>query len=295
MILRRGDTVGVVSPGFAVRPAALRSGVRALEAMGFRVRLGAHALDRAGYFAGDDAARADDLAAMLGDDDVAAVWLSRGGYGCARLLTASARRRLRSAPKLLVGYSDATALFCAALRGARAARCVHGPVVSELGRAEAFDTASLRRALSGGVEELKLSAGSVLRPGRGAGRLVGGNLSVLASLVGTPHFPDLRGAVLLVEEVGEPLYRVDRMLWQLRASGALRGLRGVLAGEIGIVPRRRFPPDRELRAVLEEAFADPRVPVVVGLPVGHVAGKRSLRLGGRATIDTAARRVRVEP
>ncbi|HKQ61418.1 MAG TPA: hypothetical protein VJS92_08995, partial [Candidatus Polarisedimenticolaceae bacterium] len=143
---------------------------------------------------------------------------------------------------------------------------------------------------------IALGGRQVLAPGRAAGPLVGGNLCVLVSTLGTPYAPRFDGAVLLLEDVGEEVYRVDRMLQQLRLAGALAALRGVLLGGLDVVPRRRkFPPDRPLLDVLREVFLPLRVPVVAGLPCGHVPGNRSVPLGGRAAIDTARREVRFEP
>ena len=136
---------------------------------------------------------------------------------------------------------------------------------------------------------------AALVEGRASGRLIGGNLSVLTHLLGTPYEPDFRGAVLFLEEAGEETYRVDRLLTQLRAARKLDGLRGVLLGAFVVSPRTKFPPDRDPAAVLEETFAPLGVPVVTGLPVGHVRRKRSLPLGAAASIDTAARRVVLGP
>jgi muramoyltetrapeptide carboxypeptidase len=293
-LLEPGATVGVVATGFAVRPPALRSGVRRLERMGYRVALGEHVLARCGYLAGDDDARAADLCAMLSDPDVAAVWFARGGYGTARLLDRIPWRRLARRPKLLVGYSDLTALF-GAIAGRSAGRCLYGPVVAELGQESAYDRSSLERLLAGLPVKLRIRRAQVLAHGRARGRLLGGNLTVLAHLLGTPHAPDLRGAVLFLEDVGEETYRIDRALTQLAAAGALRGVAGVLLGSFLPPPRRAFPPDRVLDDVLGERFLPFGVPVIRDVPAGHVAGKWTLPLGGIAEIDTAAGQVRLLP
>jgi muramoyltetrapeptide carboxypeptidase len=153
----------------------------------------------------------------------------------------------------------------------------------------------LKATLAGRPLELKLRAGQVLFPGRAAGRLVGGNLAVIAHLAGTPFAPDLRGAILFIEEVGEETYRVDRMLIQLRSAGMLRGIRGVVAGCFAVPARRRFPPDRSLDAVFREAFGPLGVPVVTDVPAGHLRAKRTLPLGAAVDLDTDARRVRLVP
>jgi muramoyltetrapeptide carboxypeptidase len=292
--LEKGDTIGVVAPGFAVKTRLLKSGVARLRGMGYRALVGKHVLDRHGYFAGDDDARAADLRAMLLDPEVRAVWFARGGYGSSRLLERLPWRRMKGHPKLLIGYSDLTALFSAAVEKA-GWPCLYGPVVTELSRAESYHGPSLRRLLLGENVEIKLLRRQTMVEGSAVGPLKGGNLSMLAHTCGTGFFPRLRGAVLFLEEVGEETYRVDRMLQQLKLAGALKGLNGVLLGEIAAPPRRRFPPDRALQEVLREYLEPLGVPVISGLRAGHVPGKITLPLGGRAELDTRAGRLRFIP
>lgn len=293
-LLAPGSTVGVVAPGFAVRRRPLEAGLARLRSMGYAPRIGSHVLDREGYLAGTDDQRLADLETMLTDPEVAAIWFARGGYGTARLLERLPWRRLRRAPKLLIGYSDLTALFGAAI-GRTGSVCLYGPVVTELGDAASYHGPSLRRLLRGEPVEIALRPAQVLRPGRARGRLMGGNLSVLSHLCGTRWFPDLRGAVLLLEEVGEEAYRIDRMLTQLSQAGAFRALAGVVLGRFDVPTRRRFPPDRNPADLLEEAFGALEVPVVRGLPVGHCRGKRTVPLGGQVLLDTRRGRARFSP
>lgn len=292
--LRAGDLVGVMAPGFAVRPAALDEGLRRLTGMGFTLRLGPHLRARDGYLAGTDEERAADLVALWTDPDVSAIWFARGGYGSARLLDRLPWARLRRVSKLLIGYSDATALLLPAA-DRTASRAVYGPVVTELGTAGAYDRATLAAALEGRPSEQRFRRSQVLAPGRATGRLVAGNLTVLVHLLGTRWFPDLSGAVLAIEDVGEPAYRIDRLLTQLRLAGRLSRLRGVLLGGLDAEPRRGFPPDRPLSAILEETFGPLGIPVVRDLRFGHVPRKRSLPIGAAVEIDTAARVVRIVP
>jgi len=290
--IARGATVGVVAPGFAVRPGSLDAGVRRLRRMGYEVRLGQHVYAREGYFAGADELRAADLAAMLADPKIAAVWFARGGYGTARILDRVPWRALQKTPKPLVGYSDLTALFCAAVQRT-SAPCLHGPTVNELGRPATFHAPSLRRLLRGEGIELRLTQRQVLAPGQAAGRLLGGNLTVLAHLLGTPYSPDFRNAVLFLEEVGEEAYRVDRALTHLAMAGAFRSLAAVLIGRSSVPPRRKFPPDRTLGELLAEFFLPLGVPVVRDVPAGHVDRKWTLPIGGQAALDTVAGRLRL--
>jgi muramoyltetrapeptide carboxypeptidase len=292
--LNPGDTVGVVSPGFAVKPALLEQGLDRLRRMGYEVVVGDHVLARQGYLAGDDGQRAADLREMLRRPEVSAIWFARGGYGTARLLDRVPWAALRRDPKLLIGYSDLTALFNAVVDRTPAV-CLYGPVVTELGDSGAWHAPSLRALTGGESLTLRLARRSVLVEGRSEGRLLGGNLSVLTHLVGTRFAPDFRDCILFLEETGEQTYRVDRMLTQLRQSGALRRVKGIVLGRITVPPRRRFPPDRSPDEVLRETFVPLGVPVVRDLPAGHLPGKRTLPLGARAILDTTSRTLSFEP
>jgi muramoyltetrapeptide carboxypeptidase len=283
-----------MSPGFAVRRALLTSGLAAIERLGYEVRVGEHALARSGYLAGSDEQRASDLRALLARPELGAIWFARGGYGTARLLPYVPWPTLRRDPKLLVGYSDLTALFNAVVDRTPAI-CLYGPVVTELGDPDAWDAGSLRALLAGRTVTIRAGRRRVLVGGRAEGRLLGGNLSVLTHLLGTPYEPDLRGAILFLEEVGEQTYRVDRMLTQLGQSGALGKVAGVLLGAMSAPPRHRFPPDRSLDEVLGEALLPLGVPVIHDITAGHLAGKRTLPLGARTAIDGSSGTIRFEP
>jgi muramoyltetrapeptide carboxypeptidase len=287
--------VGVVAPGFAVGHDALDAGLAALRRRGYRPVEGPHLREAAGYFAGDDDARAADIDGALRARDLRAVWFARGGYGTARLLDRLDLRELARRPKLLLGYSDLTALAAALLARSRAL-CLHAPFVAELGWPEAFHAPSLAAMLAGRPVRRRVAAREVLRAGRARGRLMGGNLTVLVHLLGTAHMPSLRGAVLFLEEAGEEAYRVDRLLNHLRMAGALRHVRAVCVGRM-LVPatRREFPGDRDVDDVLRDHLLPLGVPVVCGLPAGHGPGKWTIPIGGMASIDTARGVIAFDP
>ena len=232
---------------------------------------------------------------MLRDPEIRAIWFSRGGYGVARLLEQDSVEDVSGTiPKLLIGYSDLTALFSAAVDRVGPI-CLYGPVVSELGdRLFAYHSASLRRMLGGREYDLRFrpATGSGTRAGAGAvdRRQPDGAQSSLWYPLSRPGVP--RSDPVLLEEIGEQTYRIDGMLTQLRQSGLLKGLSGVLVGSVIVPPRRRFPPDRQLSDVLRELFQPLGIPVVLDLPVGHRPDKRTVPLGATTEIDTDARRVR---
>jgi muramoyltetrapeptide carboxypeptidase len=294
-LLKRGDRVGVVATGFAAPPEAVDAGIAALRRRGLVPLVGPHLRSVDGYFAGDDAARAADLDAAIADRRLAAIWFARGGYGTARILDRFDLERLVRRPKLLLGYSDLTALFAALLARASTV-CLHAPVVAELSRRLAFHAPSLNESLAGRATRRRVARRDVLRGGSARGRLMGGNLTVLCHLIGTRHMPDLRGAMLFLEENGEEAYRIDRLFQHLRMSGALRGVRAVLVGQFQVPETARsFPGDRDLDGVLRDHLLPLKVPVVRGVPSGHGPGKWTLPLGGTASLDTAAGLLTFDP
>src|SRR6185503_13687114 len=170
-LLSKGSRVGVVATGFAARPEAIDAGLSWLKKKGFAVKPGEHLKAVDGYLAGSDDLRVADCDTAIRDPKLDAIWFARGGYGTARILDRIDLDHLVRRPKLLIGYSDLTALFCALLSRKRAV-CLHGPMVAELSKKEAFDARSLDAALAGRAQELRIAAGDVLRPGKTAGRLI---------------------------------------------------------------------------------------------------------------------------
>jgi muramoyltetrapeptide carboxypeptidase len=285
--LQRGDVVGLVSPSGPTRPDRVARGIELLSGWGLRVRAGRHVFDRDGYLAGHDEDRLGDLNEAFGDPEVRAVVCTRGGYGAQRIVD---RLRLSSGPaKPLVGFSDVTALQLAVWRVA-GWPSVHGPGAAWFDdRLPAASAASLHAALftsgplrsyAGGDEETS----GVLVPGPPVhGVLLGGNLSMLASTVGTPDMPSLAGAILLLEDVGEAPYRVDRMLTQLRRAGAFEGVSGVAVGQFTNCADRG---PTTVVDVLRERLGGLGVPVLGGLRIGHGVGQETVVLGAPAVLDT---------
>jgi muramoyltetrapeptide carboxypeptidase len=291
--LAPGARVALVSPAGPLRDDAdVARAVENARALGWEPTVGEHALARRGYFAGDDASRLADLNRALGDDRVDGVWCLRGGYGAMRLLPALDYDALRRRPKPLLGYSDITALHAAAGRRAGVAT-FHGPTA----RAELtpFSRASLARALARDGEPCGAApAARTLRPGRARGVLAGGNLALLAALTGTPFAPRLEGAILVLEDVNEAVYRVDRMLRQLLLAGALDGVRAIAFGECTECPAESDDGARTLDEVVAEVADALAVPCVAGIPVGHIADQWTVPLGAMAELDAEGKSLCVE-
>ena len=268
----------------------LEKGLSLLERRGFVVETGRHLFDREAYLAGRDADRLDDLNSMLRDPGLGAIWFARGGYGLHRIVAGLDLLALRRAPKALIGYSDVTVAQAAAWRRLRLAS-FQAPMVQELGDRGGYDAGALWRTLAGGGLRLRFPARSVVRPGRARGPLVGGCLSMLVSLVGTPHEPPLDGAILYWEEVNEAPFRIDRMLAHLRLAGRFRRLAGMVVGRLVGCRARRAADQVDLRELLQVHLAGTDYPVVIDLPAEHGPGKVTLPMGFPARLDTATRRL----
>ena len=277
--LRPGAHVRVVAPASPFPVADFEAGVARLRTR-YRVSFEPEIVARAGYLAGDDARRLGELRRALADPSVDAIVAARGGYGATRLLPELSPTEVAGGGKLLVGFSDLTALH--ALWARAGLRSLHGPMVAALGRAEAA-TVGAWLASAEGVPPDPIGDLDCLVRGRAEGPLLGGNLAVLAALCGTPHAPPLDGAILLLEDVGEAPYRVDRMLTTLRAAGWLDRVAGVVLGRF-----TQCAPGEDGRTVtdaLRDRLGDLAVPVVAGLHAGHVADALALPLGAPARLD----------
>jgi muramoyltetrapeptide carboxypeptidase len=276
-----GATLGIAAPASPVDDAALDAGVEALRAAGFRVRLGDGVRARRGYLAGDDTRRAAQLAALLEDRDVDAILCARGGYGCQRILPRLDPALVRRAAKPLLGYSDVTALHLWQLRQADLG-AFHAPML-EHGAWLPAEAEAVRAALEGRAGALAFS-GRGRGGGRAEGRLVGGSLKLVATSLGTPFEVDTDGAILLLEDVAEKPYAIDRMLQQLAAAGKLARVAGVGIGYLtGCVDPKRAEPPAE--AVIEEVLGPLGVPLVLGLPFGHGRPNLPWPVGALAAID----------
>jgi muramoyltetrapeptide carboxypeptidase len=279
--LRPGATVGIAAPGGPVDPERLAEGIALWREAGFQVVHREDLCARRGYLAGDDARRVRELKELIADRKVDAIVCARGGYGCDRILQRFDPEKFRAARKPLIGYSDITALLLWQRRQAGLTG-FHGPMLERAKELERDAFADLLAQLAGAIGAPL--AGRGCGGGRAEGRLTGGSLTMIAASIGTDWEIDTRGAVLLLEEVGERPYRVDRMLQQLRGAGKLAGVAGVGIGDVSSCHDPKYPTP-EVEQVLEETLRPLRVPLVLGLPFGHTPRNRAWPFGARATID----------
>ena len=298
--LRPGARVALIAPSAVLLERDdLARGVELCRALGFVAVLGRHAGARHGYLAGTDDQRLADLNAALGDDSIDAVWCLQGGFGTTRILDRVDFAAIRRRPKPVIGYSDITALVNAiALEAGVIA--FHGPFACD--PFTGFTRRHFERVLcmaepAGAGEPPAASAAVVvprhgrilaLRDGVAEGPLVGGNLTLLQALLGTPFQPDFAGAILFLEDVHEDLYRVDRMLAHLRLSGVLGALAGVAIGRFTEMKRQTAGGALAFDEVLETYFAPLGIPVAHGFPIGHIEDQWTLPLGVRGRLDAGA-------
>jgi muramoyltetrapeptide carboxypeptidase len=296
--LRHGDTLGIIAPASPPpNPANIDIGLAAVEQLGFKVKPAPNLRKRWGFLAGSDQERAEDLMQMFADPNVHGIVCFRGGYGSARLLPLLNYKLIRANPKVFVGYSDITAIHCALLAKADLVS-FHGPMVnSDLLKPDlpAFTRESLLKILmqpkpAGSLcSRTKIKRPRTVAGGKASGPLVGGNLSILCASLGTPFQPSFKGALLFLEDLNEEPYRFDRMLTQLLNAGLLQQVAGVA---IGTNKRCRDPKASkcsEFRQSMEDVFCDRLVqlgvPVVVGLPFGHIRATATLPMGVNALLD----------
>jgi muramoyltetrapeptide carboxypeptidase len=290
--LRTGDLVAVVSPASALDdPSRLDAGVRYLQGLGYRVTVGENVGRRSGYLAGTDEERAADLNAMFRNRSVRAIFCLRGGYGSPRILPFLDFPAIRRNPKIFVGYSDITALQLAFL-----ARCAlvtfHGPMVGVdmAGAMEPRAEESLWMTLTHPSPRTPIGRGKVEVRGAGRarrpGRLLGGNLSLVAALLGSKFSPSYRNALLCLEETGEEPYRVDRMMVQLANAGILDSSAALCTGAFTNCEAREKRPDSAgWGDVLRDVASRHGLPWVSGLPFGHIKAMATLPLGVVSSLD----------
>jgi len=296
--LNHGDTVGIVAPASPPPdPKNIDRSVAALEHLGFKLRLAANVRRRRGFLAGSDRDRAADLMRMFADRKIKAIICVRGGYGASRLLPRLDFRVIRANPKIFIGYSDITSLHCAFLVKANLVS-FHGPMLnSDFIKKDlpdftlqGFLRTLMRPSAPGSIcRGYRKKTVTILRRGVASGRLIGGNLTLLCATLATPWQPSFRNAILFFEDLDEVPYRFDRMLTQLLNAGFLQQVAGIAIGiNAGCKdPKARY--SREYRQTLEDVFRERllplNVPIVAGLPFGHIPLNATLPVGVRVTLD----------
>ena len=286
--LKRGDAIGLFCPAGPVRDVeGLRLGIGLIEELGFRVKLRGPVVPRDGYLADVDELRAEHLHRLWSDPEIRAIVAIRGGYGCQRMAGLLDWELFRRKPKWFVGFSDVTVLLNAMPNRAGLV-AVHGPMAISMARSEARNVASLFALMTGELDQrIRPRELEVLRGGSGRGRLVGGNLTTLVHMLGTPWDSPWDGGILVLEDTNEPLYRLDRMFTQLAQAGRLDQLAGLLLGDFDAGEGDRLVDLRFQEAIWSRVMelVPPGFPVWAGFPSGHRQRNLALPMGMEASMD----------
>jgi muramoyltetrapeptide carboxypeptidase len=280
--LQKGDTIGLIAPaGPILREDDFTAGVKILREMGFEVKYQRDIMRRTDYLAGPDQERSAELHDLWRDQEVKAIMAVRGGYGCLRLAPYLDLELLQSQPKLLIGFSDLTVLLNIIVQKTGAI-ALHGPMLTTLQRCDQSSVSSFLDMITGHQpEEIKPNNLEIISNTDARGRLMGGNLSNLCHMVGTPYEPQWTDSILLLEDVSEAPYRIDRMLTHLWEAGSLQKINGLIlgsfeeCGEVEIIWQRAL-----------ELFKESNIPIWANFPAGHGSANQTLPLGGEVLMDS---------
>ena len=294
--LKKGDTIGLICPAGPVSDERIEKAVTNIEKLGYKVKYSEAIKGRYGYLAGMDQERLADLHRQFSDPQVNGVWAIRGGYGCARLLPYIDYALIRKNPKVLLGYSDITALHNA-IHQKTGLVTFHGPVGAST--MTDYNVMHLEAVVSNGLSPHRIYpceanvakqdpvfSVEIFKAGVATGALVGGNLSLLSSMVGTPFQVDYKGKLLFIEDVGEKPYRIDRMLTQLMQSSNLHQAQGIVLGIFDDCQPKDEQYSLSLRDTLHERLSGLGIPVIYGVSFGHIQNMCTLPIGVQARLDT---------
>jgi muramoyltetrapeptide carboxypeptidase len=304
--LKKGNTLGLVCPAYmASSHQDVEIAIETFDKMGFNVVLGQHFYDKYGYLAGKDADRAADINSFFADKNIHGIVAMNGGWGSARLLHLLDYELIKKNPKIFMGYSDITAILMA-LYCKTGLVTFHGPVGSST--FNAFSVDYLQRTLIGG-EKVKMQNPKneedsvvqtkdrhwVIQSGIAKGRLIGGNLTVLTALLGSEYVPDFKGALLFLEDIGENIYRIDRMLTQLALNGVLKQIAGFVFGKCtDCQPSSGVYGSLTLEEVFLDHIKPLGIPAFTGAMIGHIENKFTVPIGTLATIDATLGTITLE-
>jgi len=287
--LKKGDNIGIVSPASGEKTELFDAAFKGITAWGYNVSEGENARNSFGYFAGTDEQRISDLNIALRSNRLDAIFASRGGYGCSRILPEVDYSGILSKPKIILGGSDLTAVLWAIHQTTRLVT-FYGPMALEMGKGlDEFSLSGFEKALQGELSGEYLFPEDKqpysIKPGCAGGRLIGGCLSLVVSLLGTDYFGDVSGKILFLEEIGEKPFRIDRMLTHLRNAGVFEKVSGLMLGDFYKCWEEEDKESLSLNEIVEQVLKDADMPVLAGLPFGHDRRKMTLPLGIEVELD----------
>ncbi|MBA3037391.1 MAG: LD-carboxypeptidase [Desulfobacterium sp.] len=280
-VLKTGDTIGIAAPASPFDRNRFIKGISMLESMGFNTYTPEEIYNVKGYLAGTDYQRAAIINNLFSDTNIKAVFFARGGFGSMKLLPLLDYSVISNNPKILIGYSDISALLAAIYK-----KCglvsFHGPMLTTLGYASKKAIRSMLSVLTSQSDiKIKMNRAVVLTPGKVSGILLGGNLSTLCHLTGTPYLPNFKGRILFIEDRHEALYRIDRMLTHMKLAGCFKGLAGLVIGSF-----TECGPVKKVYELIQDLFKEYDIPVLAGLEAGHGKENLTIPFGLKTELDT---------
>ncbi len=300
--LQPGDMIGLFAPAGPVRNIKeLQRGMEILRAMGFRLKLITDITPQNNpeiYLASTDSKRAAEFHSLWGDPEISGLMAVRGGFGCLRMLKLINYRLLSISPKLLIGFSDLTSLLSAVLTGANLIS-LHGPVVTSLGQSDTISIQSLYDNITGNWQSYQIKEKgekvTILRPGTGYGTLLPGNLTTLVHLIGTPWEPVWKKSILIIEDTGEPLYKLDRLFTHLNCAGKLEQLSGLILGSFDNGGNDLMINTKKLKQRIIELTRPYDYPLWADFPMGHLLRNLTIPMGMQATMDSDEHTLHIHP
>lgn len=294
--LKKGDTVGIISPASSPNITQLNRGISFIKQLGLNVQLGKHTLKKNDYLAGTDAERLEDFHNMIQNKQIKAIIFSRGGYGIARIVPHINFNLIQNNPKIIWGYSDVTYLHTAIHQKTNLIT-FHGPMIVSIGKKichqktkqtlkQMFDPTNI-------IYDESISKLTVINEGEANGQIVGGNLSLITSSIGTPYEIDLDEKILLLEDVDEPPYKIDSMLNQLINSGKLTTIKGIAIGDFQL-PKYNDLPHKPLGKIFRKYFTKLNIPIMSNFKIGHCEPNIAIPLGANAHLSTKTKTLIVE-
>lgn len=284
--LKKGDLVAIVCPSGYMPAEKAETCIKVLQDWGYRVTAGKTLGNQYHYFSGTDAERLADMQAMLDNPEVKAILCGRGGYGMSRIIDELDFTRFRKKPKWLIGFSDITVLHAHVYQQYKIAT-LHAPMAAAFndGEFENEYVQSLRKALKGIVSKYTFDAHVLNRTGTATGELIGGNLSLVAHLVGSRSSFTTKGRILFLEDVGEYIYNIDRMMIQLKRSGMLQSLAGLVIGGFTDMKDTTIPFGKDVYSLIHEHLAEYKYPVCFDFPVSHDKNNYALKVGVKHVLE----------
>jgi muramoyltetrapeptide carboxypeptidase len=284
--LKTGDTIGIVAPAGPFDPEKFMKGKTVLESMGFQTFFDEGIFQKHGFLAGTDIQRSDQVNRLFADSTVQAIACARGGYGSLRILPLLDFEAIQKHPKIFLGFSDISALL-SVLYDQCGLVTFHGPVVTTLANATEKTIMAMKTALTSDAPlELFPEDGTVIKPGVCSGLVAGGNLTTLCHLIGTSYALNFKGKILLLEDVGEMPYRIDRMLTQMKLAGCFNEIAGLILGAF-----KECGHPNEIVGIFDNIFEDADIPILAGFDMGHGEHNLTIPMGLGATLDTDKKRL----